>query len=68
VRNLTIDVAGHTEPNLKVWLRSRCGKIKDGVAFAHGKEGGWVIGFADLERIYLAAKAQRTADMTGAAQ
>jgi hypothetical protein len=65
---MTIGVAGHTEPDLRVWIGpSRCGEITDGVAFAHGKEGGWVIDFADLERVYLAAKEKRTADMTGAA-
>jgi L-ascorbate metabolism protein UlaG (beta-lactamase superfamily) len=31
----------------------------DGVALEHGRAGAWVISFADLERIYFAAKAAR---------
>jgi len=33
-----------------------CSKIVDGVSFEHNNEGGWVIGFKDLEKIYLEAR------------
>ena len=38
---------------------STCGDITDGVVFEHDNEGGWLISFASLEALYLAAKAAR---------
>jgi len=67
---LAIDVAGHPEAILyfypsKIW----CGAIEDGVAFAHGNRGGWVISFADLESIYrLAVNRRRQQLAAGPAQ
>ena len=59
-KELEVEVAGHPEPTLM--LRRgicECGNITDGVALSHGRRGGWVISFADLKRIYEAAKAER---------
>ena len=63
-------VAGH--PHAYLAFRagpSRCGAIMDGISLAHWNcpdpqgfkdaEGGWVIAFADLEEMYLIAKAAR---------
>lgn len=36
-----------------------CGVISDGIMFRHDQEGEWVLDFADLEKIYLAAKSVR---------
>ena len=38
-----------------------CGSIADGVGLDRDREGIWVISFADLERMYLAAKEVRRA-------
>jgi hypothetical protein len=38
----------------------RCGKINGGIGFMHDNDGWWVMGFDDLERIYLKAKKVRT--------
>lgn len=38
---------------------ARCGKISDGVAFEHNRQGGWLLSFADLKRAYLLAKKHR---------
>lgn len=65
-----VGVAGHSHDVLAVNTnRIRCGQIEDGVSFSHWRvkepkghadaEGGWVISFADLESIYLAAKSVR---------
>jgi hypothetical protein len=61
-----IRVEGHLSPYLDVTCGiTWCGQITDGIALAHSKgpdtpyEGGWVISFEDLERIFLAAKAER---------
>ena len=45
--------------DLHVSLRSGTGSISDGVGFWHNREGAWVIGFADLKRLYKAAGAAR---------
>jgi hypothetical protein len=60
---LVIQTAGYSEPDeLSFWPGpSKCGEITDGVTLSHAGEGGWVISFADLERMYLAAKEARTA-------
>ena len=59
-KDLQVPVAGHSSDMLLVHPGvHHCGRIIDGVAFAHGRDGRWVISFADLERIYDAAKAQR---------
>jgi hypothetical protein len=39
---------------------AKCGRIEDGVAFRHDREGGWVLSFKDLESIYLRAKKLQT--------
>lgn len=68
--HMLADVAGHGHKFLAFRVGpARCGAITDGVSFAHWKieeplswadyEGSWVIPFADLEAIYLAAKEAR---------
>jgi hypothetical protein len=39
---------------------SHCGRVKDGVVLEHDNEGGWLLAFKDLEKMYLAAKAARS--------
>jgi hypothetical protein len=40
--------------------RTSCGKIKDGVALEHNKEGGWIISYKDLiEMARLATEARK---------
>jgi len=57
---LKLPVAGHTYNFLKADPGpSWCGDIRDGVSFEFGKEGGWVMAFRDLERLYEAAVAAR---------
>jgi hypothetical protein len=53
--------AGYSETNHLTFEPgpSRCGKIKDGVVFSHDNRGNWLIAFKDLEKMYLAAKAER---------
>lgn len=65
---IEIEVAGHTKPRLRVYTGvSMCGEIKDGITLSHAgltkfsSEGGWVVSFADLEKVYLAARAFRAA-------
>jgi hypothetical protein len=50
-----VKVVGHTNSKLEFYPSSRCGEIKDGVAFAHAGEGGWVISFTDFKKMYHAA-------------
>lgn len=57
-----VKVAGHSSPTLGFWPTSRCGDIEDGVGFNHAGEGGWVISFKDLERLYELAKQARATD------
>jgi hypothetical protein len=53
---LTVITQGYTDNNLDVRLGpTSCGDIKDGVSFAHGNEGSWVMDFKDLEAIYYMA-------------
>jgi hypothetical protein len=74
-----IRTAGHAFGD---WLRFEpgqcsCGPITDGVALEHANcenprnhyqtQGGWVLAFEDLERMYLAAKQARTAPETSSA-
>lgn len=54
-----VNIVGHPAPTLRFHAWSRCGSIQDGVGFAIGNEGGWVIEFKDLEQMYHAAKAAR---------
>jgi hypothetical protein len=49
---IVVKTAGHPKATLGFWPRSACGEILDGVGFNHGGEGGWVISFKDLERLY----------------
>jgi hypothetical protein len=71
---IACEVAGHLWPLLLADPRvSRCGGIEDGVALAFARtpdgtlsdrtrEGGWVVSFSDLKRIYqAAARARRRA-------
>lgn len=67
--DFVIELQGHAKPYLRVNTWSACGNIEDGIGFAHwgtkkfdGQkcEGGWVMSFEDLERIYEAAKARRS--------
>ena len=50
--------AGHVELRV-VSLRSNCGTIKNGIAFAFEGEGGWVVDFNDLKSIVKAAEKLR---------
>lgn len=62
-------VAGHPMNYLMFRPLCRCGDIDDGVGLSHWRvedpkgfqdaEGGWVIPFADLEEMYMLAKAVR---------
>ena len=57
---MRIKVAGHSEPFLIFDPgRWQCGTIIDGVSLEHGTQGGWVIAFRDLEKMYLRAKEAR---------
>lgn len=57
---LEFEVAGHPEEILRFNPGpTECGNITDGVAFYHGNRGAWIVSFADLERMYLAAKLAR---------
>lgn len=47
-RGYRIEVAGHSQPELYFVVSAECGRIKDGVYFCHGDEGGWVISYKDL--------------------
>lgn len=55
----TIRCAGNINPLNVISLRANCGDIWDGVAFAFGEEGGWVVDFNDLKRIVKEAEALR---------
>ena len=58
---MVVKVEGHTSSKLEFYPISTCGDIKDGVGFAHADEGGWVMAFADLKKMYRAAvKARQT--------
>ena len=60
--DLRVDVEGHPGRYLDVDLLCRCGSIENGVGFEHvgdRHEGGWVISFHDLQRIYNAALTAR---------
>jgi hypothetical protein len=68
-KEFTVELAGHSKPYLHVRFGVSCGDIERGIGFAHwgtqefnGREceGGWVMSFEDLERIYKAAKATRS--------
>lgn len=53
---MKIILTGHSQPILQVRVGPvSCGSITDGVAFAHGTEGSWVMRFNDLQRVYRAA-------------
>lgn len=66
---LLAEVAGHGHQYLMFRPWCRCGNIDDGIGLSHWRvkdpkgvddtEGGWVISFADLEEMYLAAKSLR---------
>lgn len=75
--HMLADVAGHGHKFLAFRAGpTRCGQITDGVSFAHWRveeplshadgEGSWVVPFADLEAMYLAAKAARATAETSA--
>ena len=54
------ETAGNIVNDLTVGCHiTLCGYIKDGVSFSFGRRGGWVLSFADLERIYRAAAKRR---------
>lgn len=58
--NYVASVQGHTEKTLAFRPGvSVCGNIRDGVSFANGNEGGWVISFEDLEEMYILAVMKR---------
>lgn len=65
--DLKIKTAGYAAPGtpdsiLRVGVEQwRCGHITDGVSFAHGKRGGWVVALSDLKRIVAAAEKARRA-------
>lgn len=58
---LTVNTAGYGGEDTLSYIDGilECGRIKDGVGLRHNDEGGWVIAFSDLEKIYQAAKAER---------
>jgi hypothetical protein len=56
----TFKVEGHPDGTLHFYPESQCGSIRDGVAFANGKHGGWVIAYKDLLKMAkLAEQARR---------
>ena len=57
---LTIPVAGHVEGELTFLPVCSCGSIRGGCGLEHGREGGWVIAFKDLERMYRLAAGCRS--------
>ena len=61
IKRIQVDTAGYSRRDQLTANvgRAECGQIKDGVGFEHDSSGGWVVAFADLERIYLANKAFR---------
>lgn len=52
---MKIQVVGHTNPILLFQEMTSCGNIEDGVCLEHEGEGGWVIAFRDLQKMYRAA-------------
>jgi hypothetical protein len=52
---MVVKVEGHPNSKLEFYPISACGGIKDGVGFAHAGEGGWVISFVNLKKMYQAA-------------
>jgi hypothetical protein len=44
----TAKVEGHREKDLNFMAQTSCGSIEDGVAFSHGKQGGFIISYDDL--------------------
>ena len=52
-------VAGHTENILRFRPMSGCGDIEDGVSFAHGDKGTWIVHYKDLEAMYCMARLSR---------
>ena len=56
---LEFKTAGYSDDErLFVWpsATAECGHINDGIIFSHGDDSCWILSFADLEKIYLAAK------------
>lgn len=59
---LRFKTAGYSSEDLLTcdYLESRCGDIEDGIGLKHDDDdGGWVLAFKDLERLYFAAKKAR---------
>jgi len=57
--------AGHTEEDL--WFSpgiSLCGQITDGVCFENGNEGGWIVDFRDLRKMFELAAERRGMKVT----
>lgn len=57
---MQFETRGYSTRNvLKVWpiVGVSSGHIRDGIVLEHDDGGCWVLSFADLEKIYLAAKA-----------
>ena len=61
--DMKVKVEGHPRQSLHVDLLCVCGTITDGIGLELGDDdgfdGGWVISFVDLERIYKRALAAR---------
>ena len=56
MKDLVIKTQGHPMERLLFNAdKHRCGTILDGVCLAHENQGGWIIRFTSLRRMYLAA-------------
>ena len=56
-----LDTAGIPANLVCIGLDSVCRNVA-GLGFEFGKEGVWVVSFADFEKLYLMARAYRDAD------
>ncbi len=57
---IKLTLEGHTKKHLKcVGLKSECGQIKDGIAFAFDGDGGWVLDYNELVELVLVAARYR---------
>lgn len=62
---IQIRTQGMHRDSRKEWMFAepgvaQCGSIRDGIILRQRGDAGWVISFASLERLYLAAKKARS--------